>query len=53
MELNVILVIIIAGGFFGMLLGKFLDSAPSWVFWLSGLVIIGALLYVVMNTSSA
>jgi len=25
---------ILAGGLFGVILGKFMDAAPSWVFWL-------------------
>jgi hypothetical protein len=25
---------IVAGGMFGVVLGKFLDSAPPWIFWL-------------------
>lgn len=27
------LVTILAGGMFGVVLGKFLDEAPNWVFW--------------------
>ncbi len=28
-----LLLTVAAGGLFGVILGRFLDSAPSWVFW--------------------
>jgi hypothetical protein len=46
MELDVMVVTIVAGGLFGMTLGKFIDKAPPWVFWFSLMLVIGALLYV-------
>jgi uncharacterized membrane protein YfcA len=33
MDIEVALTII-AGGMFGVVLGKFLQAAPDWVFWL-------------------
>ena len=38
--------LILAGGMLGVVLGKFLDSAPGWVFWLLvlGLFIVTILL---------
>jgi len=34
MELTEQLSLIVAGGMFGVVLGKFLDNTPDWVFWL-------------------
>lgn len=34
------LLTIIAGGMFGVVLGKFLDAAPDWVFWLTAMLLL-------------
>lgn len=30
---------------FGVLLGRFLDEAPNWVFWLTAVLLFGLALY--------
>lgn len=39
------IVTILAGGMFGVLLGKLLDTAPPWAFWLVVVGLFGSLLY--------
>lgn len=46
MDIDVIITVV-AGGLFGVILGKFLDSAPDWVFWGVVLLFFGAMLYLV------
>jgi len=40
-----LLITVFAGGLFGVILGKFLDSAPDWVFWLIVVAFFGAMLW--------
>jgi len=46
MDIQVI-VTVFAGGLFGVILGKFLDSAPDWVFWLLVAAFFLAMIYLV------
>lgn len=40
-----ILLVIVAGGLFGVVLGKFIDTTPPWVFYLMIVVLFVVVLY--------